>query len=101
MSSGRCVGSCRCPGARAVVKRIRAGSGLPGMPLTIATLNVNGIRAAVKACEQPGHVALAGGDLHADVVLLQEVRSTDDQAARPSPRLWRPVAGSARKTSWP
>ena len=51
------------------------------MPLTIATLNVNGIRAAVKKRHEENLGMLPWlEETSADVVLLQEVRSTDDQA---------------------
>lgn len=51
------------------------------MPLTIATLNVNGIRAAVKKRHEDNLGMLPWlEETSADVVLLQEVRSTDDQA---------------------
>ena len=51
------------------------------MPLTIATVNVNGIRAAVKKRHEDNLGMLPWlEETSADVVLLQEVRSTDDQA---------------------
>lgn len=53
------------------------------MPLTIATLNVNGIRAAVKKRhdDNPGMLPWLE-ETPADVLLLQEVRSTDEQARK-------------------
>ena len=52
------------------------------MTLTIATVNVNGIRAATKIRNEsnPGMLAWLR-DTTADVVLMQEVRATEDQAA--------------------
>lgn len=51
------------------------------MSLTIATVNVNGIRAATKVRNEvnPGMLAWLN-ETPADVVLMQEVRATEDQA---------------------
>ncbi|OFT77761.1 exodeoxyribonuclease III [Corynebacterium sp. HMSC30G07] len=51
------------------------------MSLTIATVNVNGIRAATKVRNEnnPGMLAWLS-ETPADVVLMQEVRATEDQA---------------------
>ena len=51
------------------------------MSLTIATVNVNGIRAATKVRHEvnPGMLAWLN-ETPADVVLMQEVRATEDQA---------------------
>lgn len=53
------------------------------MSLTIATVNVNGIRAAVKERHEnnPGMIPWLA-DTDADIVLLQEVRATDAQAEK-------------------
>ncbi len=53
------------------------------MSLTIATINVNGIRAAVKERSETNLGLLEWlKNTSSDVVLLQEVSATDDQARK-------------------
>ena len=50
------------------------------MTVTVATVNVNGIRAAAKVRNEDNHGILPWLEsTPADVVLLQEVRATPDQ----------------------
>lgn len=56
---------------------------MAGMSLTITTVNVNGVRAATKKRNENNHGMLAWlADAQPDVVLLEEVRATDEQTEK-------------------
>lgn len=56
---------------------------MAGMSLTITTVNVNGVRAATKKRNENNHGMLAWlAEAQPDVVLLEEVRATDEQTEK-------------------